>query len=57
MGSTAGVPDEVAFASKPQIATAQVREARRSGAPDGVVLADPGTATTAPFVMPLARQV
>jgi SRSO17 transposase len=36
------VPDEVAFATKPQIAAAQVREARHSGAPDGVVLADAG---------------
>ncbi len=38
----AGVPDEIEFATKPQIAIAQLREARQSGAPDGVVLADAG---------------
>ncbi|ABE36589.1 transposase DDE domain protein [Paraburkholderia xenovorans LB400] len=38
----AGVPDEIGFATKPQIAVTQLREARQSGAPDGVVLADAG---------------
>lgn len=38
----AGVPDEIGFATKPQIALTQMREARQSGAPDGVVLADAG---------------
>jgi SRSO17 transposase len=38
----AGVPEEIGFATKPQIAIAQLREARQSGAPDGVVLADAG---------------
>ena len=38
----AGVPDEIGFATKPQIAIAQLREARQSGAPNGVVLADAG---------------
>src|ERR1700712_2059073 len=33
----AGVPDEIGFATKPQIALAQLREARQSGAPDGGV--------------------
>jgi SRSO17 transposase len=39
---SAGVPEEIAFATKPQIAIKQLREARQSGAPDGVVLADAG---------------
>ncbi|XHO07310.1 IS701 family transposase ISBfun4 (plasmid) [Ralstonia syzygii] len=38
----AGVPDEIGFATKPQIAIAQLHEARQSGAPDGIVLADAG---------------
>ncbi|MDR5785227.1 IS701 family transposase [Caballeronia sp. LP003] len=38
----AGVPEEIEFATKPQIAIAQLREARQSGAPNGVVLADAG---------------
>ncbi|PQP03423.1 IS701 family transposase, partial [Burkholderia cepacia] len=38
----AGVPEEIEFATKPAIATGQLREARQSGAPDGVVLADAG---------------
>jgi SRSO17 transposase len=38
----AGVPDEIGFATKPQIALTQLREARQSGAPNGVVLADAG---------------
>jgi SRSO17 transposase len=38
----AGVPEEIGFATKPQIAITQLREARQSGAPSGVVLADAG---------------
>lgn len=38
----AGVPEEIGFATKPQIAIKQLREARQSGAPNGVVLADAG---------------
>jgi SRSO17 transposase len=38
----AGVPGEIEFATKPQIAIGQLREARQSGAPDGIVLADAG---------------
>ncbi|WGS40336.1 IS701 family transposase [Burkholderia sp. JSH-S8] len=38
----AGVPNEIGFATKPQIAITQLRDARQSGAPDGVVLADAG---------------
>lgn len=36
------MPEEIEFATKPEIATGQLREARKSGAPDGIVLADAG---------------
>jgi len=39
---TAGVPAGVAFATKPDIALAQMRQAAASGVPMGVVLADAG---------------
>ncbi|MEO8410359.1 MAG: IS701 family transposase [Propionivibrio sp.] len=39
---TAGVPAGVAFATKPEIALAQMREAIASGVPRGVLLADAG---------------
>ena len=38
----AGVPADVAFATKPEIALAQMREAIAAGVPFGVVLADAG---------------
>jgi len=38
----AGVPDELTFATKPQIALDQMRQALASGVPTGVVLADAG---------------
>ncbi len=38
----AGVPEEVAFLTKPNIALAQIRRARERGIPQGVVLADAG---------------
>ncbi len=38
----AGVPEKIEFATKPEIAAGQLREARQSGAPDGIVLADAG---------------
>src|ERR1700759_2769438 len=38
----AGVPDDQAFATKPQIALAQLREAIASGIAPGIVLADAG---------------
>ena len=37
-----GVPEEVRFATKPQIALRQLREACSAGLPRGVVLMDPG---------------
>jgi len=38
----AGVPEEVAFATKPQIALEQIRAALAAGLPQGPVLMDPG---------------
>jgi SRSO17 transposase len=38
----AGVPDDLRFATKPQIALAQIRAAQADGIPPGVVLADAG---------------
>ncbi|MGH8518853.1 MAG: IS701 family transposase [Panacagrimonas sp.] len=38
----AGVPDDIAFATKPQIALAQIRWACEAGLPRGVVLCDSG---------------
>ena len=38
----AGVPEEIAFATKPQIALAQIRETLAQGVPPGVVLTDAG---------------
>ena len=39
---TAGVPQDIAFATKPEIALAQMRQAVSSGIPMGVLLADAG---------------
>ena len=41
----AGVPEEVVFQTKPQIALEQIRRARERGLPEGVVLADAGYGT------------
>jgi SRSO17 transposase len=38
----AGVPSDVQFRTKPEIALAQIRRARERGIPEGVVLADAG---------------
>ena len=38
----AGVPDDIAFATKPEIALQQIRQAIAAGVPMGVVLADAG---------------
>lgn len=38
----AGVPDEIAFATKPRIALDQIKQAIDDGVPEGIVLADAG---------------
>jgi SRSO17 transposase len=38
----AGVPAEIQFRTKPEIALAQIRRARDRGLPEGLVLADAG---------------
>lgn len=45
----AGVPDAVAFQTKPQIALAQIERARERGIPEGVVLADAGYGSDSQF--------
>jgi SRSO17 transposase len=45
----AGVPDEVTFRTKPEIALEQIREAVEQGVPHGVVLADAGYGNTTAF--------
>jgi SRSO17 transposase len=45
----AGVPDEVTFRTKPEIALEQIREAVEQGVPQGVVLADAGYGNTTAF--------
>ena len=45
----AGVPEEVAFRTKPQIALAQIRRAVEQGVPGGVVLADAGYGSDTDF--------
>jgi SRSO17 transposase len=44
-----GVPAEVRFETKPEIALAQIRRARERGIPEGVVLADAGYGTDTVF--------
>ena len=44
-----GVPSEVPFRTKLEIAVEQIRRARERGIPEGVVLADAATATTRRF--------
>ena len=45
----AGVPETIGFATKPEIALAQVEEALREGVPPGVVLADAAYGDSAAF--------
>jgi SRSO17 transposase len=50
-----GVPVEVQFQTKPEIALAQIRRARERGIPQGVVLADAGYGTDTNFRMALTK--
>src|SRR5258708_2291698 len=45
----AGVAEEIAFQTKPQIALAQIQRARERGVPTGVVLADAGYGNDSQF--------
>jgi SRSO17 transposase len=47
--SKAGVPEEITFQTKPQIALAQIQRARERGVPTGVVLADAGYGNDSQF--------
>jgi SRSO17 transposase len=51
----AGVPGEIAFATKPQIALAQIRAALAQGVPPGVVLSDAGYGADMDFQVRLAE--
>ncbi len=53
----AGVPDAVAFQTKPQIALAQIERARERGIPEGVVLADAGYGNDSQFRRQLTEWV
>ena len=50
-----GVPEEVRFQTKPEIALEQIRHARERGLPQGVVLADAGYGTDTGFRMALTK--
>jgi SRSO17 transposase len=45
----AGVPEEIAFQTKPQIALTQIQRAKERGVPTGVVLADAGYGNDSQF--------
>ena len=45
----AGVPEEIEFQTKPQIALAEIKRARERGVPTGVVLADAGYGNDSQF--------
>jgi SRSO17 transposase len=45
----AGVPEEIAFQTKPQIALAQIQRAKERGVPTGVVLSDAGYGNDSQF--------
>ena len=51
----AGVPEDVAFKTKPQVALDQIRAARAEGVPEGVILADAGYGTNTAFRTALTR--
>ncbi len=51
----AGVPAEVQFRTKPEIALAQIRRARSRGIPEGIVLADAGYGTDTGFRSELSK--
>jgi SRSO17 transposase len=50
-----GVPKEIQFQTKPEIALGQIRRARQRGVPEGVVLADAGYGTDTGFRTELTK--
>jgi SRSO17 transposase len=50
-----GIPKEIQFQTKPEIALEQIRHARERGLPQGVVLADAGYGTDTGFRMALTK--
>src|SRR5436189_1666869 len=50
-----GVPEEVEFQTKPNIALEQIRRARQRGLPQGVVLADAGYGNDTEFRLALSK--
>src|SRR5207249_8651819 len=50
-----GVPDEIKFQTKAQIALEQIQRARERGIPEGVVLADAGYGNDTSFRTALTR--
>jgi SRSO17 transposase len=51
----AGVPADISFRTKPEIALAQIRQARKRGIPEGVVLADAGYGNDSGFRTELTK--
>ena len=51
-----GVPEDIRFASKPDIALAQIRHAQETGVPAGIVLADAGYGNSIDFREGLTAQ-
>lgn len=51
----AGVPSEIPFRTKPEIALEQIRRARERGIPEGIVLADAGYGTDTDFRTELTK--
>jgi SRSO17 transposase len=52
----AGVPAEIPFRTKPEIALGQIRRAHDRGIPEGVVLADAGYGTDTGFRTELTKR-
>ena len=51
----AGVPADISFQTKPEIALSQIRQARERGIPEGVVLAEAGYGTDSGFRTELTK--
>jgi len=52
----AGVPEEIEFQTKPEIAVRQIRQAREQKVPVGVILADAGYGNGTPFRTALTQR-